>query len=188
MTTSKVAVKEELRKENINAKETRRVLDEARKNADEANKVFLASEKAKKNLEAQVDVVEAQAKLAKDALAKTEAEVEQKIIAWKDELIDVAMYSFWVANQNADISFLENEAEGLLAKWKVLLEEEKELLSITDSEAIAELDDVDGEVSSQSLKIPRSEAPIAAKINDLVKNTPVEAALQTNAPTEMVVD
>lgn len=114
------------------------------------------SKKAKKNLEARVDVVEAQAKLAKDTLAKTEAEVEQRITAGKDELINLAMYRFWEANQNADISFMEDEAEGLLAKWKVHPEEEKELCSITVSKAITELDDVDGEVISQSLKLQRS--------------------------------
>ena len=76
-------------------------------------------------VEARVANVEAEAKLAKDTLAKMEAEVEQKITAGKDELIDLAMYSFWVANQNADISFLEDEAEGLLAKWKTHLEKGK---------------------------------------------------------------
>ena len=45
---------------------------------------------------------------------------------------------------------MEDEAEGLLAKWKVHLEEEKELRSITVSKAIAEHDDAEGEVCSRS--------------------------------------
>lgn len=136
--TAKGAVEEELKREKTSAKETRRVLDEARKNADEANKALLASEEAEKNLEAHVDFAKAQAKLAKDAFAKTEAEVEQRINAGKDDLIDLAMYIFWVANQNADISFMEDEVEALLAKLKVRLKEEKEFRSITVSEGIAE--------------------------------------------------
>ena len=46
------------------------------------------------------------------------------------------------------ISFMEDEAEGLLARWKIRLEEEKELLSVTASVAITELDDAMGKVSS----------------------------------------
>ena len=55
----------------------------------------------KKDLEAWVDMVETRAsnteareKLAQEALAKVEDEVEQKITAGKDDLIDPAMYSF----------------------------------------------------------------------------------------------
>lgn len=114
--------------------------------------------------------------------------MEQKITAGKDELIDMAMYRFWEYNQNADISFMEDKAEGLLAKWKVRLEEEKELLSITASEAIAEVDNANGEVSSRSLKLPRSEASIAVEIRNLARSSPTKTAPLTNAPIEATTD
>ena len=110
----------------------------ARLAEEEAKKMQLASKEAKKHLEAKVDMAKARAfsaeaekKLAQEALAKMEIGVEQKIIVGKDELIDLAMYRFWEYNQNADISFMEDEAEGLLARWKIQLEEEKEYLSVT---------------------------------------------------------
>ena len=117
-----------------------------------------------------------------------ETEVEKKINADKDELIDLAMYRFWEYNQNVDISFMEDEAEGLLARWKIRLEEEKELLSVTASGVVAELDDAIVEVSSQSLKMSRSEASIAAEIEDMVRTSPTEAAPLTDAPIETAAD
>ena len=66
--------------------------------------------------EAKVAHVEAVKKLAQEALAKVKAEMEDKINAGKDELIDLAMYRVWGHNQNMDISFVEGEAEGLLKK------------------------------------------------------------------------
>ena len=137
------------------AEATKLSLEEAQKLGEESKKTLLASEEVKKDLEARVDMAEARAsnaeakeKLAQEALAKVEAEVEQKITAGKDDLFDLAMYSFLMVNQNAEVSFLEDEAEGLLAKWKARLEEEKELLSLTASGSIVEDDDVGGEVTS----------------------------------------
>ena len=91
-----VTVEEELRREKTIVVETKRALDESRRNTDEANKALSVSEEAKKNLEARVDISEAHAKLSKETLAKMEAKVEQRITAGKDELIDFSMYSFWV--------------------------------------------------------------------------------------------
>ena len=78
-----------------------------------------------------------------------QAEVEEKIKAEKNNIIDLAMYSIWSANQNVDISFMEDEAEALLSKWRARWEEERELQSITASGAIASNED-GGEVSSKA--------------------------------------
>ena len=103
-------------------------------------------------------------------------------------MIDLAMYCFWEYNQNVVISFMEDEAEGLLARWKIRLEEEKELLSVTASGAVAELDDIASEVSSQSLKLPRSKASIAAEIEDMVKTIATEISPLTDALIEPTAD
>ena len=47
---------------------------------------------------------------------------------------------------------MRGEAEGLLNKWKARLEEEKELRSITASEAVSEDDENDNDVISSVLK------------------------------------
>ena len=138
--------------------------------------MLLVSEEVKKDLEARVDIAEAQAKLAKDTLAKTQAEVEQKITAGKDELIDLVMYSFRVANQNADISFLEDEAEGLLAKWKARLKEERELQSVTTSEAVADHNDIGGEVTSQAAEQTETSAEMSINQRPIEDTPAVEDA------------
>ena len=104
--------------------------------------------------EARVKELEAQNKLALDNLAMVEAETKDKINAGRDDLIDLAMYRVWEHNQNIDISFMRVEAEGLLKKWKARLEEEKEIRSITASEAISEDDKASDEASSLGLKLP----------------------------------
>ena len=93
-----------------------------------------------------------------------EAETKEKINAGRDELVDLAMYRVWEYNQGIDISFMQGEAEGLLKKWKARLEEEKELRSITASEAISEDDEAGDEASSLGLKLPRTPSMLAAEI------------------------
>ena len=92
-----------------------------------------------------------------------EADTKEKINASKDELVDLAMYRVWERNQNIDISFMRGEAEGLLNKWKARLEEEKELRSITASEAIFEDDENDNDVISSVLKTGSSRPEEIAK-------------------------
>ena len=134
---SLIAVQKELQKE---------------KSVTEAAKAELdAAHKAGKDLEAKVEELEAKNKLVLDNLAKVEAETSEKIAAGKDYLVDLAMYRVWEHNQDINISFLGDEAEGLLKKWKARLEEELELCSISASEAISE-DDNDHEVISSALK------------------------------------
>ena len=114
--------------------------------------------------EARVKQLETQNKLALDNLAKVEAETKEMINAGRDDLIDLAMYRVWEHNQGIDISFMRGEAEGLLKKWQARLEEEKELRSITASEAISEDDEAGEEASSLGLKLPRTSAMLAAEI------------------------
>ena len=71
---------------------------DAKRAAEEAKEV-------KTNLEARVDMAEAKTvhaeaemKRAQDALAKLEAEIEDKINAGKDELVDLSMYRVWEHN------------------------------------------------------------------------------------------
>ena len=64
----------------------------------------------------------------------------------------------------------------MLTKWKARLEEEKELLSVKSSGAVAEVDDAASEVTFQSLMPPRSEASIGAQIEDMVRTTVTEVA------------
>lgn len=177
---------------------------ETRKTAEESKKMMLASEEVKKDLEARIDMVEARAssaeakeKLSQEALARMKTEVEQRITAVKDELIDLAMYRFWESTQNADISFMEDEAEGLLAKWKGQLEEEREVQSVTASGAVDGSDDIDDEASSRGLKLPKTHAMYAAEIEaslaeineavaseaakDETRENPSEAANQSEA-------
>ena len=177
-------VEDEAKKEGPNAENAKKYAEDLKKALKEAKRKLLASEDAKKELEGKVDITEtrvssteAEKKLAQEALAKVEAEVEEKINVGKDELIDLAMYRFWEHNQNADISFMESEAEGLLARWKIRLEEEKKLLSVIASGAVAEADDVAGEVTSQNPMLSRSEASIAVEIEDMVRTTITEVAL-----------
>ena len=141
---SLIAVQKELEKEKS---ETETVKGSANKLRQELD----AAKKAEKDLEAKVEELEAKNKLVLDNLAKVEAETSEKIAAGKDYLVDLAMYRVWEHNQDINISFLGDEAEGLLKKWKARLEEELELCSISASEAISE-DDNDHEVISSALK------------------------------------
>ena len=93
----------------------------------------------------------------------------------KDEIITLAMYSFWAANQNADLSFLEGEAEGCLAKWKVMLTEEGELMFVTASGAVNETEG-GVEVSSEGLKVPLYEEAMSSKLAALIEDVREELA------------
>ena len=107
--------------------------------------------------------MEAKYKLVLDNLAKVEAETKDKINAGRDDLVDLAIYRVWEHNQNIDISFMRGEAEGLLKRWKARLEEEKELRSITASEAISEDDENDNDVISSVLKTGSSRSEEIAR-------------------------
>ena len=142
---SLVAVQKELQKEKSETEAAKSLANKLRQALD-------AAKKAEKDLEAKVEELEAKNKLVLDNLAKVEAESSEKIAAGRDYLVDLAMYRVWEHNQGIDISFMRGEAEGLLNKWKARLEEEKELRSITASEAVSEDDDNDNDVISSALK------------------------------------
>lgn len=117
----KEAAEDEAKREKANAKKVA-------KSNEELKNTLEAAKKIKTNLEANVDMAEAKVshaeaekKLAQEALAKVEAEVDDKINAGKDELIDLAMYRIWEHNQNIDISFMEGEVEGMLKKMESLV-------------------------------------------------------------------
>ena len=146
-----------------------------------------AAKVAEKDLGAKVDLAEArvkqletQNKLALDNLAMVEAETKEKINAGRDELVDLAMYRVWEHNQNIDISFMRGEAAGLLKKWRARLEEEKELHSITASEAISEDDEASEEVSSLGLKLPQTLAMLAVEIRAVEEQTDKDAEPAAN--------
>lgn len=91
----------------------------------------------KNKFEMQVTCAEARAKIVEDELAKERAEMQEKITKEENEIIEVAMYRIWSANQDAAISFMGDVQENLLARWKARWQEEYELLaSITVSEAV----------------------------------------------------
>ena len=142
---SLVAVQKELKKEKSEAEAAKGSVNELRQALD-------AAKKAEKDLGAKVEELEAKNKLVLDNLARVEAETSDKINAGRDDLVDLAMYRVWEHNQGIDISFRRGEAEGLLNKWKARLEEEKELRSITASEAVSEDDENDNDVISSVLK------------------------------------
>ena len=62
--------------------------------------------------------------MAKDELAKERARMKEKMTAEENEIIDAAIYRIWSVNQDADISFMGDEQENILAKWKARFEEE----------------------------------------------------------------
>lgn len=151
-----VAVQKELKKEKSEAEAAKGSVDELRQALDAAKNV-------EKDLEAKVEELEAKNKLVLDNLAKVEAETSKKINAGRDDLVDLAMYRVWEHNQNIDISFMQSEAANLLTRWKARLEEEKELRSITASEAISEDDDNDHDVISSVLKTGSSRSEEIAR-------------------------
>ena len=116
-----------------------------------------------------------------------EAEVSEKIEAGKDYLVDLAMYRVWEHNPDINISFMCGEAEGLLKRWKARLAEEKELCSISASEAISE-DDNDHEVISSALKTGSSRSEeIAREVREAFAaddqtTTEAEPAASSNEP------
>ena len=59
-----------------------------------------------------------------------------------------------------------------------------ELLFIMASGAVAETDDATGEVTSQRLMVPRSEASIAAEIEDIIRTTVTEVTPSIEVPIE----
>lgn len=161
---AKTAFEEDLKKEKASVEATKGFIEEL-KQALEAAKVV------EKDLGAQVDLAEArvkqletQNKLALDNLAKVEAETKEKVNVGRDDLIDLAMYQVWEPNQGIDISFMRGAAEGLLKKRKARLEEEKELRSITVSEALSKDDEAGDKESSLGLKLPRTSPMLAAEI------------------------
>ena len=54
--------------------------------------------------------------------------------------------------------------------------------------AVAETDDATGEVTSQNLMVPRSEASIAAEIEDMIKTTVSEADPPIEVPAEAAAE
>ena len=167
----------------------------AKGSVNELRQALNAAKTVEKDLGAKVDLfearvreLEAQNKLSLDNLAKVEAETADNINAGRDDLVDLAMYRVWEHNQNIDISFMQGEAEGLLKRWKARLEEEKELRSITASEAISEDDENDHDVISSVLKTGSSRSEEIAKetrevfaVEDQV-TTEAEPAAPSNEP------
>lgn len=89
---AKLVVEEEAKKEKAAVEEAMQATDEVKKEVeDAAKKALLASEELRSNLEAQVTCVEARAKMAGDILAKEQAEMEEKIKAEENDIIDMAI-------------------------------------------------------------------------------------------------
>ena len=182
-------MEENLKKEKAN-------VEASRGSAEKLKQSLEAAKLAEKDLginvdlaEARVSQLETQNKLASDNLAKVEAETEERINADRDDLIDLAMYRVWEHNHDIDISFMRCKAEGLLKKWKACLEEEKELRSITASEALSEDDEVGDEASSQSLTLSRTPAMIAAEIRSIDEKAATKAeAAATSAKPQIAED
>ena len=80
----------------------------------EARKTILALEDSKKNLEAQVDSLDARVKLAADNLAKEQAGLKKKIEDAEDRFTDMAWYRMWTMNPNLDLSFLEGDRKSVV--------------------------------------------------------------------------
>ena len=109
--------------------------------------------------------------MVEDELAKERVEMKKKITAEENEIIYAAMYRIWSVNQDADISFMGDEQENILAKWKAHFEEEELLASITISEATA-MDEDGGEVSLKGA--PRD---FVAEIGTLIAKEAYEATI-----------
>ena len=168
---SLVAVQKELNKKKSEAEAAKGSVNELRQALDAAKNV-------EKDLGAKVEELEAKNKLVLDNLAKVEAETSEKINAGRDDLVDLAMYRVWEHNQNINISFMQGEAEGLLKRWKARLEEEKELRSITASEAISEDDENDNDVISSVLKTG------SARSEEIARDTREVFAAEDQVTTE----
>ena len=72
---------------------------------EEARKIILSLEDSKKNLEAQVDSLDAWVKLAEDNLAKEQAELKNKIEDVEDKFTDMAWYRMWTMNPDCGSIF-----------------------------------------------------------------------------------
>ena len=74
--------------------------------------------KAKRDLEARVDSLEAKVKMFEDLLAREQADKAKKIDDAKEEAIDTAWYRLWSTNPGVlDLAFLEDDLEPTLARW-----------------------------------------------------------------------
>lgn len=173
-----------MKKEKVN-------VEAAKGSAEELKQAFDAAKVAKKDLVAKVNLAEArvkqletQNKLALDNFAIIVAQIEEKINAGRDDTVDLTMYRVWEHNQGIDISFMRDEAECLLKNWKARLKEEKELHSITASEALSKDDEAGKEASSLGSKIPRTPAMLAAEIRAVEEqvNKDIEPAVTSAEP------
>ena len=107
-------------------------------------------------------------------MAKEQVELKQESEDAEDRPIDMAWYRLWSTNPDLDLSFLEEELEPTLAKWKVRLEEE-ELLTFSEAAARdVSKGNQDGEVSSKATS--KNGASLVAEIDALMEeDTDVQA-------------
>ena len=112
-----------------------------------------------------MDLTKAKIKFAEDRLAEEQASFKTRLADGEDALVDTAMFRVWTYNPNIDLSFLQNEAEATMARWKACLEDE--LLSLTEMAAGEE----PGEEVSSKVENPHAEPPADKTLGRVTKRT-----------------
>lgn len=112
-----------------------------------------------------MDLTKPKIKFTEDRLAEEQSSFKMSLTDGEDPLVDTTMYRVWTYNPNIDLSFLRNEAEATVARWKARSEED--LLSLSKMAAGEE----PGEEVSSRAENPREEPPADKTPSRVTKRT-----------------